>query len=199
MVAAGDLDAAVTAAAWAEDDARRTGAAIHRALHLLATAWALIGRGRCDQAARAALRAVDGFGSSGYVLLAARARVAYANAVRRSDRKAAEDAVREAVVAFDACGAVLRREQARTLLIQLGSGGRCTTEAVRGPGSLTRRERQVAELAAGGYTALQIATRLHIGVRTVETHLARSYPKLGVTSKQQLVHRAAEFGFTPSP
>jgi ATP/maltotriose-dependent transcriptional regulator MalT len=199
MVAAGDPDAAVTAAAWAEDDARRTGVAIHQALALLATAWALIGRDRCDQAARAALHAVDEFGSSGYALLAARARVAYANAVRRSDRRAAEDAVREAVVAFDACGAVVRREQARPLLLQLGSDEGCTTEAMPGPGSLTRRERQVAELAAGGYTALQIATRLHIGVRTVETHLARSYPKLGVTSKQQLVYRAAEFGFTPSP
>jgi len=54
-------------------------------------------------------------------------------------------------------------------------------------------------LATHGYTAPQIATRLHIGVRTVKSHLARSYPKLGVTSKQQLVHRAAELGFTPIP
>jgi len=45
--------------------------------------------------------------------------------------------------------------------------------------------------------AAQIAARLHIGVRTVETHLARSYPKLGITCKQQLVHRAAELGFNP--
>jgi DNA-binding NarL/FixJ family response regulator len=107
--------------------------------------------------------------------------------------------VRAAVVAFDGCGAVLRHQQACTLLTQLGSGGRCTTAAVRPPDSLTRRERQVIELAACGYTAPQIATRLHIGVRTVESHLARSYPKLGVTSKQQLVHRAAELGFTPIP
>jgi DNA-binding CsgD family transcriptional regulator len=74
-----------------------------------------------------------------------------------------------------------------------------TTKVACGPGALTRRERQIVELAAGGYTASQIATRLHIGVRTVETHLSRSYPKLGITSKQQLVHRAAEFGFTPGP
>ncbi|HSL06436.1 MAG TPA: LuxR C-terminal-related transcriptional regulator [Pseudonocardiaceae bacterium] len=198
-VVAGDPDAAARAATSAEDNARRTGAPIHQALHLLATTWALVGQGRRDLAARAALRAMDGFDSSGYALLAARARVAYANAVGGSDRRAAENALCEAVVAFDACGAVVRRDQARTLLIQLKSDGRCATDAVCGPGSLTRRERQVAELGAGGYTAAQIATRLHIGVRTVETHLARSYPKLGVTSKQQLVHRAAEFGFTPSP
>ncbi|HEX5347408.1 MAG TPA: helix-turn-helix transcriptional regulator, partial [Pseudonocardiaceae bacterium] len=75
----------------------------------------------------------------------------------------------------------------------------CTARAAPGPGSLTRRERQVAELAAGGYTASQIAARLYIGVRTVETHLARGYRKLGVSCKQQLVRRAAEFGFTPGP
>jgi Bacterial regulatory proteins, luxR family len=40
---------------------------------------------------------------------------------------------------------------------------------VHRPGALTRRERQVAELAAGGYTTAQIANRLYIGVRTVET------------------------------
>jgi DNA-binding NarL/FixJ family response regulator len=68
---------------------------------------------------------------------------------------------------------------------------------VDGPDKLTTRERQVAELAAGGYTAPQIATRLHIGVRTVETHLARSYSKLGITSKQQLVVHGAELGLTP--
>jgi DNA-binding CsgD family transcriptional regulator len=70
---------------------------------------------------------------------------------------------------------------------------------VSGPGSLTTREYQVAELAAVGYTAAQVAAQLHIGVRTVETHLARVYRKLEITSKQQLVHRAAEFGFTAGP
>jgi DNA-binding CsgD family transcriptional regulator len=196
-VLAGDVDAAASAAAWAEDNARCTGAPLHQTLHLLATAWALIGRGRHDQAAQAALRAVDGFSSRGYVLLAARARVAYANAVRRSDRRAAEDALREAVAACDGCGAVVRHEQARKLLIELETDEPCAVQDVRGSSSLTRREWQVAELAACGYTAPQIATRLHIGVRTVETHLAHSYPKLGITCKQQLVHHAAEFGFRP--
>ncbi|HKR52130.1 MAG TPA: helix-turn-helix transcriptional regulator, partial [Pseudonocardiaceae bacterium] len=196
---AGDSDAATRAASSASDAARRTGAPIHQALHQFATAWALIGHGRHDQAARAASHAVEGLRSSGYALLTARARVAYAIAARRSDPRAAEDAAREAVTVFDACGAVPRCEQARALLRDLGSDGRCAPAATRGPGALTGRERQVVELAAGGYTAPQIATRLHIGVRTVETHLARSYPKLGVTSKQQLVRRAAEFGFTLGP
>jgi DNA-binding CsgD family transcriptional regulator len=197
-VVIGDSDGAARAAASAGDNARRTGAPIHQTLYQLATAWALIGGGRQHLAARAALGAMDGFDSSGYALLAARARVAYANAVRQSDRGAAQEALRAAAAAFDACGAVVRRDQARTLLTQLESHGRCTVAAVHGPDSLTKRERQVAELAAGGYTAPQIATRLHIGVRTVETHLARSYSKLGVASKQQLVAHRAELGLAPS-
>ncbi len=196
-VAVADSDAAARAAISAEENARRTGAPIHHALQLLAASWALAGRGQTDLAARAALRAMDGFDSCGYGLLAARARVAYANAVQRSDSSAAGDALRQAITAFEACGAIVRRDQARALLRQLESPVRCTAVAVHGPDSLTRRERQVAELAAGGYTAPQIATRLRIGVRTVETHLARSYAKLGVASKQQLVVHGAELGLAP--
>ncbi|MGH3783944.1 MAG: helix-turn-helix transcriptional regulator, partial [Pseudonocardiaceae bacterium] len=196
-VAAGDPGAATSAAVSAQDTARRTGASLHEALHLLATAWALIGRGHCEQAAAVALRAVDGFSSRGYALLAARAQVTHATAIRGYDRWAARDVLREAIGAFDMCGAVVRRDETRTLLRGLESQPRCTTAAVSGPDSLTRRERQVAELAASGYTAPQIASRLHIGVRTVETHLARSYTKLGVGSKQQLVLRRAELGLAP--
>jgi DNA-binding CsgD family transcriptional regulator len=64
-----------------------------------------------------------------------------------------------------------------------------------GPASLSRREREVARLAAQGLTARQIAKRLFISERTVETHLTNVYAKLGVESKMDLVHRAAELGF----
>jgi DNA-binding CsgD family transcriptional regulator/type II secretory pathway predicted ATPase ExeA len=51
---------------------------------------------------------------------------------------------------------------------------------------LTPRERQVAALAAGGHTDLVIAGRLHISARTVQTHLARVYAKLGISSRADL-------------
>ena len=54
-------------------------------------------------------------------------------------------------------------------------------------GALTRREREVARLAAQGYTAREIGSQLHIGKRTVETHLANAYEKLGVRSKRELM------------
>ena len=64
----------------------------------------------------------------------------------------------------------------------------------RGPGSLTGREREVAELAAAGRSAREIAAALFVGERTVEGHLARAYARLGVRSKVELARRAGEFG-----
>jgi DNA-binding CsgD family transcriptional regulator len=61
-----------------------------------------------------------------------------------------------------------------------------------GPTALTRREREVARLAADGHTAREIAGLLFIAERTVETHLARVYDKLGVRSKVELAKRASE-------
>jgi DNA-binding NarL/FixJ family response regulator len=54
------------------------------------------------------------------------------------------------------------------------------------PPGLTTREGQVATLAAGGLTNLEISRRLAISVRTVESHLARVYHKLGVCSRREL-------------
>lgn len=62
-----------------------------------------------------------------------------------------------------------------------------------GPASLTRRERQVARLAAQGHTIRQIGERLFIGEHTVETHLSNVYAKLGARSKSELVGRVSEF------
>jgi RNA polymerase sigma factor (sigma-70 family) len=56
---------------------------------------------------------------------------------------------------------------------------------------LTRREREVADLAARGLTNRQIADLLVISVRTVENQLYRAYAKLGVAGRNQL---GAELG-----
>lgn len=57
--------------------------------------------------------------------------------------------------------------------------------------ALTRREREVVLLAARGLTAREIGVVLFIGDRTVETHLANAYGKLGVRSKVELVRLVA--------
>ncbi len=51
---------------------------------------------------------------------------------------------------------------------------------------LTRREHEVAVLAASGKADSEIAVHLGISVRTVQNHLARSYAKLGMTSRREL-------------
>ncbi len=55
-----------------------------------------------------------------------------------------------------------------------------------GPVPLTRREREVATLAAQGLASRDIGERLFIGTRTVESHLARIYGKLGIRSRAEL-------------
>ena len=52
---------------------------------------------------------------------------------------------------------------------------------------LTARESEVAGLAAGGLADREIAARLVVSVRTVESHLARVYRKLGIGSRGELV------------
>ena len=70
-------------------------------------------------------------------------------------------------------------------------GPRHRTLALRGD-DLSARERQVARLAVDGLTAREIGEQLFISSRTVETHLANVYAKLGVRSKIELVGRASE-------
>ena len=51
---------------------------------------------------------------------------------------------------------------------------------------MTARERQIAALAAGGDSDAAIADRLGISARTVQTHLARVYTKLGINSRTEI-------------
>ena len=60
------------------------------------------------------------------------------------------------------------------------------TLAVSDPLPLSDREREVATLVGRGLTSREIAERLGVSVRTVDGHLYRMYPKLGVTSREQL-------------
>jgi DNA-binding NarL/FixJ family response regulator len=55
---------------------------------------------------------------------------------------------------------------------------------------LTDREREIVQLLAEGKTNKQIATRLTISVKTVETHRATVMRKLGIKSIVELVHYA---------
>lgn len=57
--------------------------------------------------------------------------------------------------------------------------------------ALSPRQREVARLAAAGYSMLNIAHRLGIQEATVHTHLKHGYRKLGVSNRAQLAHALA--------
>jgi DNA-binding NarL/FixJ family response regulator len=59
---------------------------------------------------------------------------------------------------------------------------------------LTKREREVLSVAAEGLTAREIAERLGVRERTVTTHLARIYGKLGVGNRLAALRLAARSG-----
>ena len=63
-----------------------------------------------------------------------------------------------------------------------------------GPEALTRREREVARMAAEGASARAIGERLCISERTAEAHIAHVYLKLDIHSRVELARRAEAFG-----
>ena len=51
---------------------------------------------------------------------------------------------------------------------------------------LSPREKEVARLAARGYSNAQIADELFISIETVKRHMATIFEKLGIESRRQL-------------
>ena len=92
---------------------------------------------------------------------------------------------------FDAAwveGAALSIEEA-IAYAQRGRGER--KRPVSGWSSLTPAERDVVRLVSAGLANNEIAARLFISPRTVQTHLTHVYAKLGLTSRVQLAQEAA--------
>ncbi len=65
----------------------------------------------------------------------------------------------------------------------------------RGPlAELTPREREVLRLIARGYTYKELARRLSVSVKTVETHVSSVLRKLQLSSRHELTRWAADRG-----
>lgn len=60
------------------------------------------------------------------------------------------------------------------------------------PTLLTRREQEIADLAATGLTNAEIASKLVLSKRTVETHMGHVLAKLGLNTRHQLANRGSE-------
>ncbi|HEY3095955.1 MAG TPA: LuxR C-terminal-related transcriptional regulator [Acidimicrobiia bacterium] len=134
------------------------------------------------------------------------ARLAYATALAKSDAQGLDTACD----AFEALGARLfaaeaanqasllhDREGLRRRASASGQRARALAERCEGahtpaletgsdPVALTKRELEVATLAARGMTSREIANTLVVSTRTVENHLQRAYEKLGVSGRAAL-------------
>jgi DNA-binding NarL/FixJ family response regulator len=117
-------------------------------------------------------------------------------AVHQADYEATVATIRAALGDDDfdrawADGARLSMEEA-IAYVRRGRGER--KRPPTGWAALTPTERDVVRLLREGLANRDIASRLFVSPRTVETHLTHIYTKLGLKSRVQLVQEAARHG-----
>ncbi|OIO89627.1 MAG: DNA-binding response regulator [Anaerolineae bacterium CG2_30_64_16] len=122
------------------------------------------------------LRQVLAAGGAGYVL-----------------KKAAEGELLAAIRVVHRGEAFVDPAMTRTM-IEGYLGGEAPAPNTPNGVELSPRETEVITLIAQGYTNQQIAARLVISVKTVETHKANIMQKLGAKSRVELVRYALETG-----
>jgi two-component system, NarL family, response regulator LiaR len=100
------------------------------------------------------------------------------------------DELRRAIKAAAAGQVQLSPEAASRLLREV--------RAPESPEPLTDRETEVLQLLAQGQSNKEIALGLHIGERTVKTHVSNVLTKLGVQSRTQAALYAVQSGLVPA-
>lgn len=124
------------------------------------------------------------------------AAIAEANGWRlaaEEDLSAALAELRRATKLWEECSCTDEVEALQNLRDSLGLERRVTDVF----DALTRREREIAHLAAGGHTNAEIAAKLFLSVRTVEHHVARVLRKLELPNRRALAQAAVDRSLTP--
>ncbi|MFC4942976.1 ATP-binding protein [Pseudonocardia sp. GCM10023141] len=145
---------------------------------------AALGAGKPDVAVRHLRVAITVNDACGLVPFAGMARFRLAAALRARGRAGDVD---EAVAMLNDAGAIAARLGMAPLQAQVAALG----ATLRAGGVLSRREREIADLVAGGLTNRQVAATTHISERTVESHVQHILSKLGFTSRSQIAVWAA--------
>ncbi|WP_395105894.1 ATP-binding protein [Actinomadura sp. SCN-SB] len=142
-------------------------------------------------AAERAFRRALGEGGQAPVLTRARLLLTQGEWLRRRRRLIESRApLRAARDAFDALGTGPWAERARREL--RATGERSRRRARHSPVELTQQELQIVRMAAQGLSNREIAQRLYLSHRTIESHLYRVFPKLGVASRAELAGALGE-------
>jgi DNA-binding CsgD family transcriptional regulator len=138
-----------------------------------------------DVAERLYREAIDRLGRTRVRVELARTHLVYGEWLRRTGRRVhAREQLRTAYEMLSRIGADGFAERARRELLATGETARKRTDETRG--DLTAQEEQIARLASDGRTNPEIGAELFISSRTVEWHLRKVYPKLGISSRKQL-------------
>jgi DNA-binding NarL/FixJ family response regulator len=90
--------------------------------------------------------------------------------------------------------AAIRAVHRGRVFVQVATDARPAAPGPGRPPTLSPRERQVLDLLARGHTNREIADRLTLSVKTVETHRARLGEKLGLHTRADLVRLALDLG-----
>jgi ATP/maltotriose-dependent transcriptional regulator MalT len=160
--------------------------------HAIGDDWPLGVEARCRAMVSGSTKAedlyresIDRLGRTPMRVDLARAHLLFGEWLRRENRRIdARQHLRTAYEEFVTMGADAFADRASRELAATGETVRRRTVDTRD--DLTAQEAQIARLAADGRTNPEIGAELFISARTVEWHLRKVYPKLGITSRRDL-------------
>jgi DNA-binding CsgD family transcriptional regulator len=130
----------------------------------------------------------------------ARAHLLYGEWLRRDrQRVEARAHLRTAYEMFTSIGMEAFAERARRELLATGETVRRRASEAPSNEELTPQERKIALLVRDGLSNPEVGTRLFLSPRTVEWHLRKIFPKLGISSRTQLAQALPRGEHEPTP
>ena len=189
-LAVGNAEKADDYARRAEENAANLGLKVPAAVAGRARAAVLLAGGQPLEAARVALESAEAAGSVGAHLQAAFSRGLAGRALAGAgERDEALVALREAERASAECGSVRLRDDMRRELRKLGARAEVRGPATAedsGMAALTKRELEIVELITDRLTNPQIAEKLFLSTKTIESHIRNVFIKLDASSRVEV-------------